>query len=493
MVIKYLNNYGGEGETQTEDTDNVYYNVSISNIYGDISSSTIPATISQKTTNVLDQQSNYEMAIYHFALNGNIPLFIFPIKQGINSNINLSNMGVNYKYGGNNYSAPILYDPSIEGANTFVLPKSPLQNSGLQDYSTSYYTVYNINTFLIMVNVALNTAYTAFNAAHPAVHNSPVWVQYDPDTQLISLIGEYSYSVIPTAASIYMSFQLVVNYFNTLAAIYERIDSPIYDDFRMPFLYSSLTRTTGYVTPGSPAWTVGNPPYVRSIQEYPTIFMWNNINRILFFSNSIKTKPEYIPPTISPTLIKVGNISNMSIANPSIIRVDNINGFLNNDVITIINSTYTYNGIGVLITQSTDFIIRNLNYIANTAELYVQTVNDIIPANVTVFGIGGQMYKGNFQSGGNFAGDSRSVISYYDIEIDSNDRVPNWRETIYYTPQTLKWCDLVTDDPLNLFQIAIYLQLNNGATLPLYIETGRNIDIKFQFRKKNNNGSFNYS
>ena len=84
-----------------------------------------------------------------------------------------------------------------------------------------------------------------------------------------------------------------------------------------------------------------------------------------------------------------------------------------------------------------------------------------------------------------FNPNTRSVISYYDIFLDSSGgNGANWRQYLYYEPKIYKWTDLMSDSPLNNINVEMFIQLNNGELLPLSIPADAVATVKLLFRKK---------
>lgn len=458
------------------DSEHIYYNLKLSNIFDGISVGEKPSYINQKVSTILKKQSDYEMSIYYFAINGNIPLFVCPIVEGTNSDANLTPYGVCYSYGGTDYSQQVKYDPTIESSPASLgIVKAPLENNGLQDLSSSYYYIYQFQTFLDMVNASLTNAYNDFNSANPGVHSSPVWVQYDPNNGLFSVIGEYSYSQAGHA-DVFFNFELLVKYFNTVKAVFYNDNDINFKDWLIRF-DSDFTKVNAYELPYTNTPYPANPNYIKNIQEYDTRYNWANILSLVFISNTVQTRGEYLPPVQGITPISTALITNMSIASPSIITCNNLFGFENGDLVNIINSSYSVDGVPA--SNDVQYSIRNLTY--NTFQLFYP--NGITPVNVTAFVSGGQIYK-NVKANNTFNPDTRSIIAYYDIILDTNDSGANWRQYLYYQPQVLKWVDLVSNEPLNQFDLNIYMQLVNGKLIQLYQQINTSSDIKFLFRKK---------
>ncbi len=454
-----------------EGREHIYYNVRISNIYDDTEEPQ-EATTNLKVSEILPKQSNYEMAITFWRIQGQLPIFICPIKEGLvnvdtitgitnanpgvittagahglaagdyvtisgvtgmtqvngvyyvysvpavnqltliesgattplnttgygvyiaggliratSNNIDLTNFGVCYNYGGNDYFAPVIY-ASDSAAGAVQTPKSPRKNNGIQDVTTGYYNVYTFYHFIDLVNTALNTAWTAFNAAHPGVHASPIFFQYDATTGLISLVAAYSYSQ-PGAATVYMN-RLLQNYFEALRYEYHGIDQTNFKDVSFIF-YDQPGNGNGYAIP---PLAVTNPPaYLIYKQEYDARYFWFNISTILFTSSTIHVRNENIPSILNPNA-----------TNPAFVQ--------------------------------------------------------------------GNTFNPNFGS----------ILSYYDIFYSPGGVAV--REPIYYNPQIYKWVDLVSQSVLNQMNVNIYVQLLNGLIIPLFIPPNQSIDIKFLFRKK---------
>jgi hypothetical protein len=373
--------------------EHIYFNSRIDNIYAGDETPKLCAT-TQKTSNILERQRDYEMAISFFRCNGDIPIFFCPIEEGLNTDINRTNYGVCFSYGGTDYPARLQY--TFEGnplGYASTLPKAPSVNNGLQDYSTGYYGVYTFQHFINMTNTALQTAYTAFNTAHPGIHNSAPWFQYDPVSGLISLIAEFSYSVAGNA-QVFMN-ALLYNYYEAIRVFGVGFNQPNFKDYRFEIVHLPGNQNA-YALPGAPVIVPpANPAYLRFTQEYDVRFLWQNITSLLITSPSIQMRSEYLP------------------------------------------SAY------------------NANALTN---------------------IGGDT--------GTFNPNFNQVLSYFDIVYETGQ--VSVRQPIYYNPQVLKWIDLLSDGPLNQMSINVYVILNNGVLLPLYLQSEANngFDIKFEFRKK---------
>jgi len=372
-----------------DDREHIYYNIKISPIYKDTEAPQI-ANSNIQTSNILNKQSDYECAVTFWALRADLPIFICPIAEGTNNNINLTNFGVCYSFGGNDYTSSVIYVPN-RTFPSYELPLSPLNNNGVQDIKNEYYYVWRFIDFVDMVNTAFTNAFNSYKTAHAGQpETEPVWIQYDNETGLFSLVAQKAY--LTSGVEIYMN-ELLYNYFSGLKVYANVYDAPNFKTFRL-LIEHNFTNQTAYALKGG---TIPAPPavpdYVINSQEYESRYTWANIISILFTSSSIQTRDEYIPQITNPNLIS-----------------SSVNAF-------------------------------NPNY--------------------------------------------RSILSYFDIIYDtSGNSGANWRQYLYYDPAIYKWIDLVSDIPLNNFNIEIFFQLTTGQLVPLKIPINSLVDIKLLFRKK---------
>ena len=387
MSYKILNG-NNKSKMLRDESEHIYYDIRLENAFdGTDSSASSNATYNKQTSNILSRQSDYELAVSFWSLRGQIPIFVCPILEGNNNNINDTPFGVCFSFGGVDYSQRIIYAPD----STFnaPLPTSPLNNNGVQDNLSTYYYIYTFQLFITMINTALTASYIAFNAVNGGIHASAPQFQYDAETGLISLIAERSYSQAG-GASVNVN-ALLFNYIEGIRVNFNGYNQPNFKDFNFIFTEEPFNKL-GF---GIPPNIVTNPPsHNKYTQEYDVRYLWANVKSILITSSSINTRDEYLPETINP-----------------------------------------------------NFINQNRNNAFNP--------------------------------------NSRTVISYYDIFLDSNGgNGANWRQYLYYEPKIYKWTDLMSDSPLNNINIEIFIQLTSGELLPLSIPCQAVATIKLLFRKK---------
>lgn len=388
MSYKILNGNNNKSKLLRDESEHIYYDIRLENQFDGVDSSASQnASYNKQTSNILERQSDYELAVSFWSLRGQIPIFVCPILEGNNNFINDTPFGVCFSFAGNDYPVRLIYTP--DSTVNAPLPQAPLNNNGVQDNSSTYYYIYTFQLFITMINTAMTTAYTNFNAVHGGIHASAPQFQYDAVSGLISMIAERSYSQAG-GASVNVN-ALLFNYLEGIRVNFNGYNQADFKDFNFIFTEEPFNKL-GF---GIPPNTVTNPPtHNKYTQEYDVRYLWANVKSILITSSSISSRDEYLPESKNP-----------------------------------------------------NFINQNRNNAFNP--------------------------------------NTRAVLSYYDIFLDSNGGGgANWRQYLYYEPKIYKWTDLMSDSPLNNINIEIFLQLNSGELLPLSIPCQAVATIKLLFRKK---------
>ncbi len=142
---------------------------------------------------ILKNPSEYFLSIVRFTVQTpSLPLFIPYIKTGqANPNLTSYKVSMTYPVGGNtaSFSSDIVFTPE----NTFEpTPAAPLVNV---DFSTTYYYINNLNTFINQINTALAACQTGLNAAIVALGGvsptaNPPFFEYDPYTDRVVLFAD---------------------------------------------------------------------------------------------------------------------------------------------------------------------------------------------------------------------------------------------------------------------------------------------------------------
>ncbi len=295
--------------------EHIYFNCRIENPdYEDDNGTTEECVFQEQTQNIVEKQSDYQVAVDSWSCRASLPVFIATIKQGLNMDINALPFRVNYQYttGGVEYNYPtdLVWTPSVSNANAPSLPQPPALNNGIQDLITSptYYHCNDYQTFVQIINTALKSSYDAFNLAHAGIHAEECWLQYDNRTGLFAIIGELSYATgaggIGLLKAEVQVDALLYKYIDTIQADFFGYNSTNGGDYTIRFEQKSG---------GQNAWALGNhyagkvvntqttpPAYIIMEQERDCRYLWNNIKNILVTTSSISVRDEYMPPPTHP-------------------------------------------------------------------------------------------------------------------------------------------------------------------------------------------------
>ena len=421
--------YSNDNQQLSSDSEHIYYNARIDNLLDGVDNGASEECVyNVQTQNIIEKQSNYELAVQSWSIRALLPVFIATIKQGTNPDINAMPFKVCYSFttGGVTTDFPTelvwVPDPTwlsvASGGKS--LPKPPSENNGIQDLKTSprYYWCSNYMTFVNIINTALKASYDAFNAAHPGIHAEEVWVQYDAITGLFSLVAPTTYATTAVRATVYVD-ALLFKYLDTIQAQFYGYNNPDGKDYAINFELKNGAQN---------GWAVGNhyagvvpnplttpPTYIIMEQEADCRFLWSNIKQILITSSSINVRNEYMPQIDFPQSLN----QQRTIPNPN----------------------------------------------RNPGEPATSLINDSI-----------------------FNLNKKSVISYidYNYASPSKSTQSSLHRDIFYKPHFYKWIDLIGDSPLNNLNIEMFFQTEDGFILPLNVPNKASVNIKMVFRRKNN-------
>ena len=300
------------------DHERIYYNCRLDNQIDNVSNSaTEIAVYNKQSQNILENQSDYEMAVQSYGIRAKLPIFVAPIIQGVNTDINAMPYSVCYSYTNpfvpgsprQDFKKDVVWAPdqafaSFNPNRVAPLPKSPAENNGIQDFLTSpnYYYCNSYKSFLDMVNLALREAWVDFNAAVPGVHAEPVWVQYDARTGLFAFVGPYSMTgaggvglnraAVTMDALLYKYFDGIESRFNGYNTSNGRDYEIVFEQFPGQSNYWSLGNHYAGVVPNV---TTNPPAYLIMEQETDLRHLWNNIKQIIISTESINVRTEFMP------------------------------------------------------------------------------------------------------------------------------------------------------------------------------------------------------
>lgn len=279
--------------------NNYYYNVTINNLNSNGNS--IFASFSEnRVQDILPEPSNnFYLTVVRFSIPGSeIPIFIMPVQLG-QPDVNLTPFSVTLSYLGNDFRVYLSY---VTHDITAPIPAQPLIS---QDISSGYYYVYTYQDMLNYVNTALASAFNSLKSAFPTAPptEAPYFI-YNPDTELISLVTQFSYS-LPNSISIYTNLSLLT-YFDALRVDFYGPNSINGKDSRfiIEFTHNNSYAKPGGIIPSPPA----NPDYLIFTQEFLALGKWNSMKSIVFLTGTLPINYESVPqsPLLSSTNISLG-------------------------------------------------------------------------------------------------------------------------------------------------------------------------------------------
>lgn len=460
MKQAIMNNVGSkEIVKKTSTADHVYYNVVITNTS---STEVIRANYNQsKTTAILDNPSEYYCAIQRFTVPlQQVPIFVF-----------LDNTySVTISYNSNDYKQTLVYVPSY----TSNLNPTPPDNR----------FVYSYNQFIDSINNGFGDAMVPFIAALPTFNigttysagqavkftlggvdvgyssignanlghtpnTSPTYwapiatpyLEYNPTTQLISLVASTAYHNVNFTDDLqplkiwfntnlwnfFTNFEKLYNgntpaLYNTNGKNYNIIVKPTgINDAVIPAIYEDFgTDVSGY----------------RMSQEFVTLYDWNALRNIVFFTSAIPIRSEGIPA----------------------------------DIFAPWNVSTTYSaGVRVSYTNSTYESLQNSN---------VGNQPDISPTYWKI--------AANIGSSASY----QPILTDFQISVENG---PEARSYAQYVPTSeYRLIDLTGTTPLNNIDIQVYWQDKFRTLYPLYINPLDSLDMKLLFRRKTVKGNISY-
>lgn len=257
------------------ESTNEYYNIRITNPYNPTATQSRPTPIvfnTTRTSPILQNPSEYELAVVRFYLPSEVPIFVFD-PDGIEPFMN-----VVLEYNGTQIQKQIIYAPYCP---VCIPPRSVI-----------FY-----QEFLDMINTALTDAYADLKVAEPGLPpTAPPYMIYDASTRLCSILAETAYdSNLPNPVKIY---------FNTI--MYERFFPSLLLRDIQRFLGFAYTQIYVHDTKDNTNAFDSSIPvgYYRVRQEYSSLALWNDLQSVLLETDQIPTEPEF-EPTENDTTRKV--------------------------------------------------------------------------------------------------------------------------------------------------------------------------------------------
>lgn len=444
---------------KTSTADHVYYNIAITNTSP---TDVVLASYNQsRTTSILDNPSDYYCSIQRFTVPlQQVPIFVF-----------LDNTySVTMSYGGNDYKQDLVY---VAGYSTNLSPSPPDNRF-----------VYSYNQFIDSINDGLGLAMTAFTTALPAFvigttyaageavkfnlsgvdvayssinsgnlghtpNTSPTYwapisnpyMEYNPDSQLISLVTSTAYHNINFTDQnqpIKIWFNTILwNFFTNFEKIYNGNTPAAYNTNGKN--YNIIIKPTGINNAVIPAvfedFGVDVSGY-RMTQEFVSLYDWNSLRNIVFFTSAIPIRSEGIPA----------------------------------DIFAPWNVSTTYNsGVRISYNNSTYQSLVNNN---------VGNQPNISPAFWSIA-----------QNIGSSAS-QQPILTDFQLSVTNGTEARSYAQ--YVPTSEYRLIDMTGTTPLNNIDIQVYWQDKFRTLYPLYINPLDSLDVKILFRRKTVKGNISY-
>jgi hypothetical protein len=286
-------------EKITEAPIHTYYEIEMVNVSQTSQSLYNPEIKFTKSRNslIIANPSLYFCSVVKFSIDTpTLPVFIPDIKIG-QVDVNLTTYEVTIY---DNTTPATAHTQNLEYINSSDYIKPPRPPIIFQDIESEYYHIYNMKTFVRMLNTAIIACTTALSIA------TAPFFDYDNDTSIFSLYVPTNF--IPT-------YKLVFNQsLRTLLAGFE---------YETRLITNTSLGVHGYVTQfviennnNLNSVTVNSNTYYKFTQEYSTLSTFNPIKKIVFMTSMLPIRPALTqPPEQYNTNIYIsgnGNNSNLS-------------------------------------------------------------------------------------------------------------------------------------------------------------------------------------
>ena len=269
----------------------LYYNFNLVN-NSDVS---VPCSfLTSLGSPLLSNATEYYLTTVRFVLDGTtIPIFVF--QDGV--------YFVTLSWNGNDVAAPVIYTPyyPVNGQKS----------------------VFSYQSFINMINDALQTAFTAISAivGFPADVTEAPYMVYVPATGLCPFFAQITYpaNVSGFPVKVYMNTRLY-NFFGNFLVNYAGTESltpgpPMSSHKNYEIVIQNLKNSN---VKSQILFVPTN--YYMMPQEYSSLFLWFDITGVIFTSNTIGVAPEYFPTqNASTTQLATANSGGTGPASTSMI------------------------------------------------------------------------------------------------------------------------------------------------------------------------------
>lgn len=241
-----------------DDEDHIYYNIDIRKGLQN-AGQPFEATFNEtRVEPILNKPSDYVLSVVRFSIpSQNIPIFLWKLNE---FQITISYLNFDF---------------------TTTLQHIPNSPGGTYDYYGP--SIWNYQDFIDSINAGLLASFNNFVAGTPAFALKPTtapYMIYNAETQLCSLIAEEKYDTEYTNP-VYIYFnRALLNYFPALQSYDE--------DIAVKTAWIRVKNNFNNVS------IVGGITYYEVKEEYTTLFLWNDLQKILLETDTIPVNNELL-------------------------------------------------------------------------------------------------------------------------------------------------------------------------------------------------------
>lgn len=283
------------------DTDHFYYNVVIPhNDQTNPGSGSIAQFLDTRSQALVQNPSEWEMAIIRFQVpTSSIPIHVFvPNVYSLELSFGAFDSGQVF----------LIYTPD----NSLAPPPTGTVNQLF---------IYSYQQWVDMINTALATAFTNLGANVPAGATSPPYLIYDSTTNLISMVLQQAYVVTQSnfnTANLNIYFNTSMQtFFPSFRWFFHGYNQSLGKDYSLVIknnfnnLAGNNVEAHPVVPPMVPTGTpgAGTSAYIMT-EEFPSLFAWNAPQSIVFISNGVPFRQEYLTQSQTITSGQVSSASN---------------------------------------------------------------------------------------------------------------------------------------------------------------------------------------
>ena len=287
---------GQGGTTCYRSGDNIYYNVVIAHddtvsVNG---SPTLANYFEVRSTDLFDgSPEDYTMSVVRMKIPSSlIPIQIFPNNPDTPPEtpnaVNISLYTFTLSWNGTNYRVPLVWRPQLQLEQNLI-PNTP--NEGiLREKFSAYYSLFSVEHFVDIMNVALDAAFGLVVAAGATI-TAPPFIGYDKVSSLMTLYVPENYLTEPSGpVEIFANNYLNRNFGNGFKQEFFGYTPIPPDGTDNKFIIQPTAINRESLT--DPVY--GLSTYIKSTQDYPSIGDMTSAQSIVLASRSIPVRKEWI-------------------------------------------------------------------------------------------------------------------------------------------------------------------------------------------------------